>query len=203
MSFELGTTIGALLTLAAYSYLFRENVFYRIAEYIFVGVGAGYSIALGWNAIKNNSLTPLMEQGDYLQIAPLILGLLLFTRFLPGSSRWLARIPMGFLVGMGVALSARTAIQAEFVNQIRATMIPLNSIDNVLIVLGVLGVLSYFFFSSKFTEGIPGLKYASLFGRYVMMAAFGAAFGNAVMGRTSLLIARLQFIFGDWIQLIP
>ncbi|MBE3519659.1 MAG: hypothetical protein IMW97_05075 [Firmicutes bacterium] len=32
-------------------------------------------------------------------------------------------------------------------------------------------------------------------GRYFMMAALGAAFGNTVMGRISAAIGRLQFIF--------
>ncbi len=201
MSFELGIWLAALGTLACYSFLYKENVFYRFAEHMFVGLGAGYSIAMGWNSIKNNALTPLVEQGDYMQIIPLALGVLLFTRFLPGSNKWMARIPMSFLVGMGVALSARGAVIAEFVNQIRATMMPLNSIDNILIVLGTIGVLSYFFFSSTFNR-IPGLKQTAMFGRYIMMIAFGAAFGNAVMGRTSLLIARLQFFFGDFIHLI-
>jgi hypothetical protein len=35
------------------------------------------------------------------------------------------------------------------------------------------------------------------------MAAFGAGFGYTVMARMSLLIARLQLLFGDWIRLIP
>jgi hypothetical protein len=198
MTFEIGVTLAALMNLAVYSYLYKENVAYRLAEHAFVGLGAGYAIAMGWNSIKNTSFNPLIQKGDYLQIIPLILGVLLFARFLPGSNRWLSRIPMSFLVGMGMALSARAAILAEFVNQIRATMIPLNSVNNILIVVGTIGVLTYFFFSSKFMEKIPGLKYSSLIGRYVMMGAFGAAFGNGVMGRISLLIAQLQFVFGNW-----
>ncbi|HSL93886.1 MAG TPA: hypothetical protein VK905_04715 [Bacillota bacterium] len=202
MNFSLGVTLAAIMAIAVYSYLWRENTLYRIAEHLFVGLGAGYSIAMGWNNIKNNALNPLMNDGKYILIVPLILGALLFTRFLPGSNKWLARIPMAFLVGTGIALSARAAVLTEFVNQIRATIIPLNSVNNILIVFGTIGVLAYFFFSNKFTEGIPGLKYGALVGRYVMMAAFGAAFGNGVMGRISLLISQLQFIFGKWLGLL-
>lgn len=201
MSFELGIWLAALGTLACYSFLYKENFAFRIAEHLFVGLGAGYAITMGWNSIKNNSLTPLIEKGDFIQIIPLALGALLFTRFLPGSNKWLARIPMGFLVGMGVGLSARGAIMAELVNQIRATIIPLNSVNNIIVVVGTIGVLSYFFFASTFTK-IPGLKYSAAIGRFVMMIAFGAAFGNGVMGRTSLLISRLQFVFGQWIHLL-
>lgn len=201
MSMTLGIWLGALMTIACYSYLYKENVLYRFAEHIFVGLGAGYAIAMGWNNVRNVAVNPLLKEGKFIMIVPLALGILLFARFLPGSNKWLARIPMAFLVGTGIALSARAAILAEFVQQIRATIIPLNSVNNVLIVVGTIGVLAYFFFANKFTDGIPGLKYGSLVGRYVMMAAFGAAFGNGVMGRISLLISRLQFIFGSWLGL--
>jgi hypothetical protein len=34
------------------------------------------------------------------------------------------------------------------------------------------------------------------------MIGFGATFGYTVMARVSLLIARMQFLFTDWIHLI-
>ena len=38
--------------------------------------------------------------------------------------------------------------------------------------------------------------------RYVMMIAFGALFGNAVMGRMSLMIGRVHFLLADWLGLV-
>ena len=32
------------------------------------------------------------------------------------------------------------------------------------------------------------------------MVAFGAAFGTTVMGRMALLIGRIQFVLGDWLE---
>ena len=34
------------------------------------------------------------------------------------------------------------------------------------------------------------------------MITFGASFGMTVMGRISLLAARLQFLFDDWLWMI-
>jgi len=34
------------------------------------------------------------------------------------------------------------------------------------------------------------------------MISFGASFGYTVMARVSLLIGRLQFLLGDWLQII-
>lgn len=200
MSSELGIWLAVLCTVACYSFLYKENILYRLAEHLFVGIGAGYAIVMGFNSVRNNAWIPLTEKGDYIQLIPIALGVLLFSRFFK-SQKWLSRIPMAFIVGSGIALSARGAITSEFVQQIRATIIPLNSIDNILIVLGTIGVLSYFFFAKRFAA-IPGVNYSAKLGRYIMMAAFGAAFGNGVMGRISLLISRLQFLFGDWIALI-
>jgi hypothetical protein len=200
MSTNIGIWIGVLCTIACYSFLYKENLLYRLAEHLFVGVGAGYAIVMGFNSIKNTAWNPMVENGQYIELIPIALGILLFSRFFK-SYKWLSRIPMSLIVGTGVALSARGSINAEFVQQIRATIIPLTSINNILVVLGTIGVLSYFFFNKKYSR-IPGVSISAKFGRYVMMAAFGAAFGNGVMGRVSLLIARLQYVFGDWISLI-
>jgi hypothetical protein len=35
------------------------------------------------------------------------------------------------------------------------------------------------------------------------MVAFGASFGNTVMGRVSLLIGRMRFLLHDWLGLGP
>ncbi len=45
------------------------------------------------------------------------------------------------------------------------------------------GTLSYFFFTLK---PPPVLTGASNFGKWVIMITFGAAFGNAILGRVSL-----------------
>ena len=42
----IGIWIAAFLTLCIYSFLYRDNPFYRFAEYLFVGVSLGYSIVL-------------------------------------------------------------------------------------------------------------------------------------------------------------
>ncbi len=44
----LGGLISFLLTLMILSYLFGDNVFFRVAVYIFVGVSAGYAAAVAW-----------------------------------------------------------------------------------------------------------------------------------------------------------
>ena len=41
-----GIWVGAFLTLAIYSFLYKDNPVYRLAESIFVGISLGYEIGL-------------------------------------------------------------------------------------------------------------------------------------------------------------
>ena len=63
----------------------------------------------------------------------------------------------------------------------------------------MLCVVSYFYFSREH-KGV--LKVTSRIGIVFIMIGFGAAFGYTVMGRISLLIGRLQYLFGNWLGII-
>lgn len=199
MSMSIGIWCAALCTLAVYSFLFMDNRVYNLAEHLFVGMGAGYAIVMAYDNILTKAWNPMTKKGQIVLILPMLLGVLVFARFIRGRA-YLSRIPLALLVGMGTALALRGTVQAEFVDQILATMIPMNTLDNMIIVAGTIGVLIYFFFAQN--RDNPVISFGSKVGRVTMMASFGAAFGNGVMGRISLLISRMQLVFGDWIHLI-
>jgi hypothetical protein len=206
----LGIWIGAVCTLAILSFLLRENPFFRTAEHLFIGMAAGIGIFYGYQTIVTNAWDPLFnpaegEPRQWFLIIPLVLGVLLYTRFL-NKGKWISRIPLGFIIGVGSALAIRGVVGASFMNQILATMeLPLwgvmskFGIDSLLFVLGVLGTLIYFYFSR---EQKGPLKYGANIGKWVMMIAFGASFGNTVMARMSLLVGRIYFLLGEWLQII-
>src|SRR6185436_18657895 len=79
-----GVWIATGLTLFIFSFLYKDNPFYKFAEHLFVGVSAGYTIILNyWTVIDANLIRPLgqafhgtgphpehvgmfaAEQGDY------------------------------------------------------------------------------------------------------------------------------------------
>ena len=199
MSTDIGIWTAALFTIAAFSYLFSENEMYKAAEHIYVGAAAGYTIVLGFGNVVNKGWRPLVEEGHFYVLVPVIMGLLLFAPYVGTQFGWLRRIPIAFIVGVGAGIAIRSAVIENFVKQIDATVMPLNSINNILIVLGVLTVLSYFFFTFRSTRS---LKVSSELGKWLIMITFGASFGNAAMGRISLLIGRIDFMFREWIHLI-
>ena len=53
---------AAILTLAIFSYLYKDNPFYKFAEHLFVGVSAGYYIILNfWTVVVPNLWEPLVR----------------------------------------------------------------------------------------------------------------------------------------------
>ncbi len=98
--------------------------------------------------------------------------------------------------------------------QVSNTIIPLFSADyggplfsesfgniagNIIIAGGTFTGLIYFFFSKEHKGAFGG---AAKVGIWVIMVTFGASFGYTVMSRMSLLIGRMDFIFGDWLGMI-
>lgn len=197
--------IGAILTLMIFSFLFKDNAFYKFGEHLFVGVANGYYIALYWhNSLKPN-LYDQLAAGNLIYIIPLLLGLMYFARFIPKIS-WLVRIPIGFIIGWGAGISIPAYFQAEVLRQIEGTIVtpetfinPLNGIWALIIFIGVVCTLIYFFFSKEH-KGILG--HTSRLGIIFIMIGFGASFGYTVMARVSLLIGRIQFLLGPWLGLI-
>ncbi len=197
--------IAALLSLGIFSFLFKDNPFYKFCEHLFVGVANGYYIALYWhNTLRPNLYDPL-AQGQFLYFVPLLLGLMYFAKFIPKIS-WLVRIPIGFMIGWGAGISIPANFQARILRQIEGTVVTPASFNDfwsgmwaVIILVGVVTTVIYFFFSREH-KGI--LKPVSRLGIIFIMIGFGASFGYTIMARVSLLIGRIQFLLGPWLGLI-
>ncbi len=199
------TWIAAFLTLMIFSFLFKDNPFYKFGEHLFVGVANGYYIALYWHNSLRPNLYEQLAAGNYIYIVPLLLGLMYFTRFIPRVA-WLVRIPIGFMIGWGAGISIPAYFQAEVLRQLQGTIVlpgifadAATGVWALIILIGVSCTLVYFFFSKEH-KGVLG--YTSRIGIIFIMIGFGASFGYTVMARVSLLIGRIQFLLGPWLGLI-
>ncbi|MPN01920.1 hypothetical protein SDC9_149133 [bioreactor metagenome] len=194
--------LGAFVTLSILSFVFwNDSPFYNYVQSAYLGVAAGVTVVVGWSNIKNQVITPLMN-GNYSILIPVFLGLLLLVRYIPGLN-WVARYPVAVLVAGGAGLGLANTVQAQFVSQIKAGLLPLNSFDNILMFVGLLAVIAFFFLTGRTTHVMEKLKlgWVTRLGRIVLMVAFGASFGTTVMGRCSILIGRLQFLLTDFLGL--
>ena len=222
---ELSVWLGAFLTLCIFSFLYKDNPFYRFAEHLFVGVSAGYYIILNfWTGIVPNLWEPLKRAfenasgdaglgslflprlGDYriFLAVPGLLGLLLFTRLF-GKIGWMSRWALAVIIGVFAGIRTTGAAQADFVAQVQGTLRPLwiagdlgASLNAVVFTVGIITSLLFFFYSR---EHKGGLGVASKLGIFFLMVSFGAGYGYTVMSRISLLIGRFQFLLEDWLGL--
>jgi hypothetical protein len=199
MSEIIGIWIAAGLTLCVFSFLYKDNPFYRFAEHLYVGVSVGYTIAQAWHQTVIKLIWyPIKQEGDYTVIIPALIGLLMFSRFVP-KYRWLIRWPLAFMIGISAGASIPRTMQSLIFKQMEATIQPLTSINLIIIALGLLFTLIYFYFSVEH-KGPVGV--ASKIGIFFLMVSFGAAFGYTVMARISLLIGRAYFLFHDWLHIV-
>jgi hypothetical protein len=197
-----GTWAAAFLTICILSYLYKDNPFYRFAEHLFVGVGAGYGVVLQfWTVIKPNVLDPLgkglsgakdAQAWWWLNIIPMLLFVMMFARFNKRVA-WMARFPVAVIVGIFAGAAIPANASANLLNQMQGNMLPLWGADlrttliNLILVIGLPCTLLYFFFS-KPHEG--NLGRVARGGVWFMMVSFGASFGFTVTGRIALAIAR-------------
>lgn len=191
--------VSSIVTIIAFSYLFKENELYKAVEHLYVGVAAGYTLVMGYNNIVSKVWTPLTRDKNFVVLIPAILGLMLYVPYVSKQYSWVKRIPIAAIVGIGMALTARTQIMQQFVGQIKATVGPVKNINSLIILLGTVGTLCYFLFTLR--PSLP-VETGSEIGKWTIMVTLGAAFGAGIMGRISLLIDRMFLIFRDWIPLI-
>jgi hypothetical protein len=213
-----GLWIAALLTLGIMSFLYKDNPIYKFCESIFIGISAGYwFVSLFWQSMYprlylniRGAISTLLHEGRisddrWLYLVAGILGVMMLLRLVPKIG-WISRWPLSFIVGSTAGLYFITYLQSNIMNQIRSTIIPIYvpgnlgiSISNLIVFVGVFCGLVYFFFSREHKGAFGG---AAKVGIWFLMITFGASFGFTVMSRMSLLIGRIDFLFGTWLGLI-
>lgn len=203
----LGAWVAAGLTLFIFSFLYKDNPFFKAAEHLYIGAGLAWYIQLIiYKIIKVKVWEPMKVawgSGDWFTIwmitIPTILGLSLITQFIPRIS-WLSRYGFTFMMGYSAGLALPAGLATDFTNQILGTIEPFANIVNLtpgqlinalILLIGSISVLFYFFFS---IEHKGAVKKISNFGIYFLMIYFGASFGNTVMARFSLLYGRFDLL---------
>ncbi len=203
----IGIFVGAGLTLMMFSFLYKDNFFYKFGEHLYVGISVGYFVNLTWWTVMLPLFwNPLFRQHDYVVIFPTLLGLMMLARFIRQVA-WLSRTPMAFTIGSGAGLIIPAVLSSNILEQLQATIrqlwtqdttgmssgeVILDTISLIIVFVAVLTVLFYFYFSIEH-KGIVG--HLGTVGIWFIMIAFGASFGYTVMARVSLLIGRVQFLY--------
>lgn len=215
--------IAGISTLAIFSFLIKENRFYRTFEHLFIGIAAGYlpivtiktfvwpqvfEPMLGFTTVTfpDGTVAEPYNALYLLYLLPFAFGLLYYFIYSRRHS-WIAKVVIGFSLGASAGLSFQ-GFFAEILPQIFSSFKPLVVFDahreidwatsgnHVLFITILLSVMYYFFFT--FRRESRTLNRAALTGRFFMMVCFGAFFGSTVMARMALLVERLQFLLNTW-----
>ena len=208
--------IAAICTLGLYSVLYKENKIYRLFEHLFLGLATGYMMALAWNdVLLPKWWKPMRDEGQWWYILMLVPGLMYYFIY-SRKHNWISRLVIGFFLGVAAGQTFKAFVNDTWPQiatsfkpviphaalpaapghpAIKALSVP-DAINNVLFMVILLCVLSYFFFS--FEQKHPVLKGSAKLGRWMMMFTFGAIFGSTIMARLALLIDRMDFLLNDF-----
>ncbi|MDD2625127.1 MAG: hypothetical protein PHQ02_09945, partial [Candidatus Riflebacteria bacterium] len=120
---------------------------------------------------------------------------------------WVSRFTVAFVMGVSTGIAVVTSAEQYLIPQVKKAIVPLivsgdyfGSFSNLVLVVGTVSCLFYFFFSTEHRGPVFGN--VAKVGIWYLMISFGAAFGATVMGRISLLIGRFNFLLSDWLHLI-
>jgi hypothetical protein len=204
-----GIWLGAICTLALYSILYRENPVYRFFEHMFIGLSAGYSLGpLLVDILYKYWWTPINE-GQWWWAFAVPFGLWLYFIY-SEKFGWVSRIVIGVLIGASAGLFFQE-FSSRFIPQVYSSFKPLipsaanpnllwsGAINNLIFIVVLMSVLTYFLFS--FEQKGP-VRRTAVFGRWMLMIALGAIFGNTVMARMALLIGRVYYLLHDWLLML-
>lgn len=135
---SIGIWISALMTIGIFSFLYKDNPYYKVCEALFIGISAAYWMVLSfWTTIIPNLFGKLFptwtqswaipglptahEHDWWLYFVPLILGIMLLMRLFPKYG-WMARWPLAFIIGTTAGLRLIGFLEADFWGQIINTI---------------------------------------------------------------------------------
>lgn len=206
---------GAICTLAIYTFLYRENVVYRLFEHFYLGLAVGYGLFLVVSEILIPKWwVPMWNEGRWWWAFALTGGAMFYFVY-SQKHNWISRLAFGAVMGLAVGWMFQDFAGANF-PKIAASLKPViphapvgdnpgltvsAAVNNAIFLFVLLTVMSYFFFSFDYEKHKRAARAAQI-GRWMLMLGFGAMFGATVMARMSLLIGRLWFLLHDWLRAV-
>ena len=186
--------LGSIFALMMFSYLWKPNLAFEISEAVYIGSSTANAVVIAVYFIWQKGVLGVMG-GNTIYIIPLILGALLYTRFIE-SYKWVSKIPLAILIGLGVGLGMRGFLHSYVINAINYVIgLKLTSIENLVYIIAFITVTAYFIFGEKIS-GHPIMSNGVVrVGRLILMLSFGVKFGTIIWGRlSSFMGAAEQYI---------
>ena len=206
--------VGLILTVMVFSYLIGDNLFFRVAVYLFIGVASGYAAAIVVHFVIIPKLIQPFLAFDPLAIIAFVLAVSLLAKLFPGIS-WVGSFAMALLVGVGAAAALGGALVGTLLPQAQAAVdgFDLRSagggfnalmqlVQGGVMLLGTVFTLASFHFSAgRAADGAPKrnriLEGVAWVGRIFIAITFGVLFAGVYMSALTAMIERLSFIINS------
>ena len=194
--------ISAVITVLVLSYMLGDNLFFRLALHVLVGVGATYVLAIAieqvlWPGIGLRLLNASGLGDQVIALFALLGCVFLFAKVLKRAA-WLGNVAVGYMIGVGTAVALSGALVGTLTPQTLNAVAPLSQdnawLPNILVLLSTLVTLAAFRYRRTAARSVSG--YVGRLGRAFLYVAFGATFALVFIASASVLVSLVQSIFG-------
>lgn len=204
--------VGALsffFTIALLSYVIGDNVIYRLALHLFVGVAAGYAgLVVIYKVITPYLIIPMTSGDTTLAIlagVPLVLFIFLILKLSPRTSA-LGNVSIAYMVGVGSAVAIGGAITGTLVPQVMMTWhaFPNDIVSEIIVVLGAVTTLLYFqyWLRAETTAGVERAAFMAVLaniGKGFSVATLGAIYAGMILSGIAVFSERV-IAMSTWIR---
>ena len=113
----LGVWVAAFFTFSVLSFLWKDNLYYKFGQQFVVGVVVSHNILTSMQAVYNNGVVPIMTKGQITLIAPILIGILAYTR-LSRDISWASKYPVAIMIGVGTGSMVVGTLRGQIIGQV-------------------------------------------------------------------------------------
>jgi hypothetical protein len=201
---QIGLWAGFVLTLMVFSYILGDNILYRLAVYLFVGLAAGFTAVVAWDSViwpwVNGQIINAGFPGIVVGLVPVLLGALLLLKAAPRLGR-IGHLGLAFVIGVGTAVALVGAVTGTLLPLAAATgsAISLNQVNGLLLVIGVICTLIYFqYLARRLPDGRVQrrlhIRLLAFVGQGVVVVTLGALYATAILTSLTIFSERVGFV---------
>lgn len=201
---ELGLWVGFTLTIFVYSYILGDNLLYRLAVYIFVGLAAGFIAIVTIESVLLPWLRLTVLSGELAQIGPGMIPFLLGALLLVKTSSRLGRLgnlAIAFVIGVGAAVALVGALSGTLLPLANsaATGVRDGLLEGIIVFIGVASSLVYFqYMARRNPDGTVVRGRVSFLvgtvGQGFIVVTLGALYAAAIITSLTIFSERVAFM---------
>lgn len=200
------TVTAFVLTLLIFSYLLGDNVFFRLAVYLFVALAAAFTTIVTFESVIFPVITAV-QAGDITgqeSLDVLLLFAAIALILVPSPKRFpVRRLALAFLIAVGAAVAVvGTAAGTLFPLVLSTgTSVADNPLNGAVVIIGVItSLLSFQYLARRQPDGtVVRGRFTAVFsgiGQVFIAVTLGAVYGAAILTSLTILTGRISFLMG-------